>query len=321
MKNYDSLRTFSLDEHVVSSKKYNNKLGFTIVELLVVIVVIGILAAITIVSYTGISQRATVASLQSDLSNASTQLKMDQVVNGAFPGTLAAANSGKGIPASAGTSYQYQLSNSNPQTFCITATKSGQSYKINQGSAPSSGSCSITNLNPNPSFETDASIWSIGSSATAVKSSAQFHDGISSALVTHVNNGQFGNDYITMPAYNLTIGAKYTVSFWTKLDAGSPSYAATIQDGVIGGSVPSGFSNTTVTPTATWTRYTLTWTADNSTAYFLLDGNGAGAGETYYLDSVILTQDSTVYNYADGNSSGWTWSGATNLSTSTGLPI
>jgi general secretion pathway protein G len=40
------------------SKPKTNQLGFTIVELLVVIVVIGILAAITIVSYTGITAKA-----------------------------------------------------------------------------------------------------------------------------------------------------------------------------------------------------------------------------------------------------------------------
>ena len=40
--------------------------GFTIVELLVVIVVIGILAAITIVSYTGITQRAKGSTTQSN---------------------------------------------------------------------------------------------------------------------------------------------------------------------------------------------------------------------------------------------------------------
>src|SRR5450756_885023 len=66
----------------VSSRKSS---GFTIVELLVVIVVIGILAAITIVAYTGISSKATVASLVSDLDNASKQLKIFQVLNGAYP--------------------------------------------------------------------------------------------------------------------------------------------------------------------------------------------------------------------------------------------
>ena len=41
--------------------------GFTIVELLVVIVVIGILAAITIVSYSGIQSRAQIAKINTDI--------------------------------------------------------------------------------------------------------------------------------------------------------------------------------------------------------------------------------------------------------------
>jgi prepilin-type N-terminal cleavage/methylation domain-containing protein len=41
--------------------------GFTIVELLIVIVVVGILAAITIVAYNGVQERARVSSANSDL--------------------------------------------------------------------------------------------------------------------------------------------------------------------------------------------------------------------------------------------------------------
>jgi prepilin-type N-terminal cleavage/methylation domain-containing protein len=48
----------------IFTKKINKDQGFTIVELLVVIVVIGILAAITIVSYAGITARANSASSQ-----------------------------------------------------------------------------------------------------------------------------------------------------------------------------------------------------------------------------------------------------------------
>jgi prepilin-type N-terminal cleavage/methylation domain-containing protein len=44
-----------------------NKNGFTIVELLIVIVVIGILAAITIVAFNGVTKRASISAVQSEL--------------------------------------------------------------------------------------------------------------------------------------------------------------------------------------------------------------------------------------------------------------
>lgn len=66
--------------------------GFTIVELLVVIVIIGILASITVVSYAGITQKATVATLQADLSNSSNKLKMYQATYGSYPTSLDSNN-------------------------------------------------------------------------------------------------------------------------------------------------------------------------------------------------------------------------------------
>lgn len=45
--------------------------GFTIVELIIVIVVIGILAAIAVITYSGVQSRARNASLMSDMTNAS----------------------------------------------------------------------------------------------------------------------------------------------------------------------------------------------------------------------------------------------------------
>lgn len=59
--------------------------GFTIVELLVVIVVIGILAAISLVAYNGITGQARVTSLQSDLRNAGSAVTLDRLSsNGAW---------------------------------------------------------------------------------------------------------------------------------------------------------------------------------------------------------------------------------------------
>jgi prepilin-type N-terminal cleavage/methylation domain-containing protein len=64
--------------------------GFTIVELLIVVVVIAILAAITIVSYTGITQQANTSAAQS---NATTVLKKAELYANSetgYPTTLAA---------------------------------------------------------------------------------------------------------------------------------------------------------------------------------------------------------------------------------------
>jgi len=57
------------------------KNGFTIVELLIVIVVITILAAITIVSYNGIQNRANDTAIKSDLKSLATKLGASQATS------------------------------------------------------------------------------------------------------------------------------------------------------------------------------------------------------------------------------------------------
>lgn len=119
-----------------------SKKGFTIVELLVVIVIIGILATITIVSYNGIVQKSMAVSLVSDLNGAAKILKLDQSMNGFYPSSLSVANDGKGIAASDGASYQYEVDNSiNPQYFCITETKNSLFYRITNDGPPAEGVC------------------------------------------------------------------------------------------------------------------------------------------------------------------------------------
>ena len=61
--------------------------GFTIVELLIVIVVIGILAAITIVAYNGVQTRAKNAQTQSALSGVAKKIEVYYAENGNYPST------------------------------------------------------------------------------------------------------------------------------------------------------------------------------------------------------------------------------------------
>jgi len=75
-------------------KKLQNNHGFTIVELLVVIVVIGILASITVVSYTGITQRANTSKAMSNAKSAQTVAEAYATENAYYPSTLAIFNTG-----------------------------------------------------------------------------------------------------------------------------------------------------------------------------------------------------------------------------------
>jgi type II secretion system protein G len=69
-------------------KKYS---GFTIVELLIVIVVIGILAALVVTTYNGIQQKARDTERKTDINAIHGQLEAYQAQNGKYP-TLANVN-------------------------------------------------------------------------------------------------------------------------------------------------------------------------------------------------------------------------------------
>ncbi|MFZ1249947.1 MAG: prepilin-type N-terminal cleavage/methylation domain-containing protein [Candidatus Microsaccharimonas sp.] len=66
--------------------------GFTIVELLIVVVVIAILAAITIVAYNGISSRAKTSSAASAAASVAKAVEIYSSQIGAYPSTQAALN-------------------------------------------------------------------------------------------------------------------------------------------------------------------------------------------------------------------------------------
>lgn len=65
-----------------------SKSGFTIVELLIVIVVIGILAAITIVTYGGMQQRARGTERNQDMSTVQKLLEAYYIDNSTYPNML-----------------------------------------------------------------------------------------------------------------------------------------------------------------------------------------------------------------------------------------
>ena len=313
----------------------NTKTGFTIVELLIVIVVIAILAAITIVAFNGIQERARVSSVSAALNQATKKIAVYQVDNpNQYPADLASI----GITSGGNVSYQYSVNNSvSPATYCITATTGSTSYKASSTStAPSSGGCAghgqggaaaITNLAINPSAATGANYWSTNTSnSTLSRDPAETRTGslTTGSIRTTVNVA--GNastqlwDGSATPLVPVSPGDSVTISAWVKSSVAGRTLQ--IADRWRNSSLTelSSSSSSSFTLGTGWTRINFTAQAPASTSYSHISFyfNNGQVGDNWWLDDVMVSKDSTLSNYADGASSNWIWNGTQHLSTSTG---
>jgi prepilin-type N-terminal cleavage/methylation domain-containing protein len=119
--------------------------AFTIVELIVTIVIIGILASIVIVSYIGISNNAVNESIKMDLADASSHLKLYYYDTGAYPTAFDSNNCPVG---STSTIYCLKTSPGNtfglyepaagdsPQTYSLIAVHNKTRYRITNSTSP-----------------------------------------------------------------------------------------------------------------------------------------------------------------------------------------
>ena len=102
-----------------SSKTSTVSRGFTIIELLIVIVIIGILVAITAVSFGGITKQAKESALKSELKRISTSLELHKAKNGTYPTSLATAIPPIANPTNANITYAPL---NNGTSYSLTAT-------------------------------------------------------------------------------------------------------------------------------------------------------------------------------------------------------
>jgi prepilin-type N-terminal cleavage/methylation domain-containing protein len=125
-----------------ASRTSINQTGFTIVELLIVVVVIAILAAITIVAYNGIQQRARASAVQSDIAQAVRKIEIAKTEGGldTYPADLP---SGFTPSQSSEVSYSFD-----PviNRYCVTVTNGEISYFAStSNTTPQEGTCSEGN--------------------------------------------------------------------------------------------------------------------------------------------------------------------------------
>lgn len=303
------------------------------VELLIVIVVIAILAAISVVAYNGIQQRARTAAASSALNTWVKQLELYKVEHGTYPADASQAS----LDGTSNVTYEYT---SDTSAYCITATSSQVSlFASNQSPKPQPGGCvghsqggvaPIKNLVANPTFEVQLSGWSAPGNQrpTLTRVSTEAHSGTyatrvfnnRSGLNTDPNQQRF---YITVN--NLTVGENYVASAHVKPASG--------QRFRIGPSAWASAASMASTSANEWQRIHYSFQASASSHQVVLTtiqpNSSSGLSSAVhdyvaepfvgYVDSLMVTEGELT-PYRDGTSQGWSWLGQAHSSVSVGMP-
>ncbi len=326
--------------------------GFTIVELLIVIVVIGILAAITIVAFNGIQERARTSAVQSALSQANKKLAiaMNDGTLSTYPADQAGFDA-LNISGGSNTTFQYRATpnSTSPTGYCITATNGTTSYKISETGTATSGACAghgsggvsaVTNKILNPSLE-NASTGVNGASyagstftTSRITSGGQSGNSFVRGTTSTASTTYGGGLFIDIP--NLKENVAHNVQFQVRssrtirMGARIWTYASTtVGSSFLGSASDLVVSSGIVLQSNQWVRLSATVTPAATTLsgrIILQPTSGTGqqlwqAGDTLDVDSIFVAETNSSPLYADGDSVGWDWNGTPHNSTSSGPPL
>lgn len=261
-----------------STKRQN---GFTIVELLIVVVIIAILAAITIVAYNGIQDRAKSSSIQSALSSAAKAMEVAYIDGGSTAYPTALPSNVKEV-----SGIVLSLSQ-NGNSFCINAEPTANSTNKPMSYDPINGGLKdgvcpgavIANSerggNPNlvddTNFQTISAAgdnwWSVVGSGTAFSASTRAgtaSDPIPNRPVLVMANSAAQSSaafaYLKGPANEtaITNGTSYTTSYYVRLASGAftidLSHIAVMNGSATQASIPYGMSG--IIPSSGWKKVT-----------------------------------------------------------------
>ncbi len=313
-------------------KAKNNSQAFTIVELLIIVAVIGILAAITVVSYRSVTENSNKQAVKTDIVSVASNLTKYKAENGKYPASLADVSGG-----SLDSTFEYNYSAST-DTYCLIGSKKGYSTYVKSGnSAPKEGTCTLPT---GPQITNRA----VDPNATAT---ANFSAGTGGSLQRRTDGGYNGSTYIrrtatTANSTGITLsssvsshipveqGKTYSFSVWVRSNKPTPQYlyVGWLNSSLAGTGVISSGGGQTVGTNWTLLTYTVVAPAgdvgfSSTPAYASISvrpGTSFMAsspwvvGDYQDIDGIMATEGPDTYDFMDGTFPGCSWQGTANAS-------
>ena len=206
--------------------RFSKNSGFTIIELLIVIVIIGILTAISVVTYGGITSGANEAAVSSTVSQIGKEVALHSIKNGSPPSSLTEI-SPSDVPSDIEFEYYATSPGAISPEWCLKGTKNDVVYSISgSGGSVIKGDCfsplgkysaadyvsgvqsivfvgAISGSGNQYSFDfrNDATVYSYTGGA-----------GVSGGAVRNVNNGINTSYYSGNVVRNVFVGQRYSQS-------------------------------------------------------------------------------------------------------------
>lgn len=299
------------------------KSGFTIVELLIVVVVIAILAAITIVAYNGIQNRAKDSALSSAASQAGRKVLTYAPLNADQYPDEANFRSLLSLPDDTSTAKYDYYTSTNRRAFCISVTNTSANpvtaYAMTESGKTVSGQC-IENLIANPSFEaTNGSLVpgiTASSRVTVDSSDIGVIDGTKSVRVAATYSSS-RDTFADLSNWGLQANKTYTMlityTLPDPLPVGGPRFRFNIASIDANSSVGSGAAGSR---SISWTFSTNSGVTPISFLR-LMPGSLLGEPATYF-DSLMAIEGDRQMQYGDGTYPNWSWVGTPHASASFG---
>jgi len=303
--------------------------GFTIVEVLVVVMVIGILVAITTMSYVAVTNNAKQQTALTDAQTASSYILKYKANTGGYPANQADFDGLKTPNVQSTMTYAYDP---NTNYYCVMATMGtftarvrGSSSKAEIGTCPDTP---VANLVENPSVATLTGY--SGSSAYDYSAAAGNN-------VLMSNGGYSGSTYVRRTFTGGGVGGIYysTAAGGTKMSSASTYYSYSgwvrtskatsiiVKVEFRDASTGTVLGVVTGTPTATnnsgWTRVTYSGggPANARVGINFVSITPWNTGDYMDLDAVMFNAGA-VYQYGDGSLANWAWLGTADASASVG---